>query len=574
MHYELTAKEPRQQFFKISLICTAPDDELVLTFPNWRPGRYQGAYFAKNIRDFKVTDDSGKSLTFKKISLNRWQIPTAEIEKVKVEYSYYSNDWNAGSTYLGDYFWYVNPVNCMIYDEDRMNEACSLSLVDLPKEYKIASSADFDQGKAFFESYHQLVDTPVIASSKLQHQSYESNGITFNVWFNGDIRVEWKRILNDFKLFTDHQIQEFTEFPGEQYHFLIHILPYKGYHGVEHLESTVITLGPTYDIFGKLYKELLGVSSHELYHCWNVKTIRPSGWIPYNYAEDVPSRMGYLAEGVTTYMGDVELLRSKVFDFDQYRQELEARINGHFHNYGRFNYSVSESSYDTWLDGYEIGIPHRKVSIYTEGSLLAFYTDVWIMQQTKHKKGLQEVMRRLFFNFGMKGKGVTEADYKKTIEDVAEADFTEIWENYFYGTGSYERLLADAFDILGLEMSKKPNKNWVKRHLGVLAAEKGKGVQIVRAAPGSRGELCGLIQGDQIVGVNGKKLENDIEQWIEYYQYDEIKLTVSRNNNLIDLTCPHVENDYFSEVTISRVDKPDKNQEVAFGRWSRTTKNM
>lgn len=574
MKYIVSGENAHQQYFKINFKCKTVEETTVLTFPNWRPGRYQAGNFAKNIKGFKVLNGKGKQLKYEKISSNRWEVDTHDADSIEVEYLFYAAELNAGSTFLCKDFWYMNPVNCCIYVEELMQQSCIFQLEKLPQDYQVASSAEFnDKHQAEFDGYHELVDTPFIASASLQHHSFISHGKEVHLWFQGELRVDWEKILGDFQKFTDHQIAEFTEFPGKSFHFLIHILPYSTYHGVEHLESTVITLGPTYDVFGKLYKELLGVSSHELYHCWNVKTIRPKEWMPYNYAQDQPSRMGYLAEGVTTYMGDLELFRSKVFTFDQYKAELEAQINKHLHNYGRFNHSVSESSYDTWLDGYELGAPHRKVSIYTEGCLLAFFTDVWIMKQTQHRKGLQEVMRRLFFNFGMKGIGVSESDYKAAIEAVAEAEFTEIWKDYFYGTASYERLLAEALDFLGLEMVKEPNSNWVKRHLGVLGIEAQGGIQVKRIAPGSRADLAGLIEDDVIIGVNGKKLQKNINEWLEYYQHDEIHLTINRKNNLLYKTCPHLDNDYFSEVKIIKLEQPDKHQETAFGRWSRETKN-
>ena len=96
------------------------------------------------------------------------------------------------------------------------------------------------------------------------------------------------------------------------------ILPYRAYHGVEHQKSTVISLGPSYEVFGKLYKELLGVSSHELYHTWNVKAIRPIEMYPYDFTKENYSKLGYICEGVTTYQGDLFLLKSGVFNEEQY----------------------------------------------------------------------------------------------------------------------------------------------------------------------------------------------------------------------------------------------------------------
>ena len=114
--------------------------------------------------------------------------------------------------------------------------------------------------------------------------------------------------------------------------------------------------------------------------------------------------MGYLAEGVTTYQGDLFLLKAGVFNEEQYLFELSAQVQKHLDNFGRFNYSVRESSFDTWLDGYVPGAPNRKISIYTEGCLLALITDVFIMQNTNAKSNLDDLMKRLYFDFASQGK--------------------------------------------------------------------------------------------------------------------------------------------------------------------------
>ena len=195
-------------------------------------------------------------------------------------------------------------------------------------------------------------------------------------------------------------------------------------------EETMIT--PAKEINKSLYKELLGVCSHELYHTWNVKSIRPLDMFPYDFSCENYSELGYIYEGITTYMGDLFLLKSKVFSIEQYFDELNNQLQRHFDNMGRFNYSVAESSFDTWLDGYVQGAPGRKVSIYVEGCLLAFIADVKILKATAGKYGLDEVMKRLYFNYAIKGKGITENDYRKELEQISGLSFADYFDLTFY----------------------------------------------------------------------------------------------------------------------------------------------
>ena len=226
------------------------------------------------------------------------------------------------------------------------------------------------------ENYEQLVDSPLIASPNLKLASYEVNGIPFYIWIQGDCTPDWSRIIQDFTAFTQEQITLFGDFPVQDYHFLNQLLPYKYYHGVEHSNSTVITLGPAELLMSKsLYKDFVGVSLHELFHTWNIKKIRPQEMMPYDYTQENYFRTGYVAEGLTTYYGDYLLARAGVYTADEYFEELNGVLSKHFNDYGHQHYSVADSSFDLWLDGYKPGVPDRKFPFTTkEPWLLLFWT--------------------------------------------------------------------------------------------------------------------------------------------------------------------------------------------------------
>src|SRR5437762_8327636 len=173
----------------------------------------------------------------------------------------------------------------------------------------------------------------------------------------------------------------------------------------------------------EFYVDFIGVVSHELFHVWNVKTIRPAEMTPYDYTKENYSRLGFVYEGVTTYYGDLFLVRSGVYSISQFFAELNVRIQKHFDNYGRFNLSVADSSFDTWLDGYTPGIPNRKTSIYDEGCLIALMTDLLIRRYTQNKKSLDDVMKTLYFDFAKLHHGYAEHDYTKVVENTGERSF-------------------------------------------------------------------------------------------------------------------------------------------------------
>src|SRR6185295_15338518 len=145
--------------------------------------------------------------------------------------------------------------------------------------------------KLRLKNYDELVDTPFIASPNLLHHSYESNGTIFHIWIQGECKPDFKLLENDFKKFTGKQIEMMGDFPSEDYHFLIQVLPYNFYHGVEHSASTVMAIGPGFEWMNEnIYSELIGLASHELFHTWNVKAIRPLEMQPYDYTRENYSR--------------------------------------------------------------------------------------------------------------------------------------------------------------------------------------------------------------------------------------------------------------------------------------------
>lgn len=568
MHFTFSIENPNQRYIQIRATISAPNETTFVHLPSWRPGRYELGNFAKNVKGFKVLDEKGNALKFQKVDKDTWAVESGEVNELTVAYQYFANELNAGSTFVDEQQLYVNPVNCCVYTEETYNDKVSIEL-NVPEHWDMATSLAKENNCWIAENVEELLDSPFISSCQLQHNTYESNGVLFHVWFNGEIKPDWDRLITDFKKFTDAQIEKFTEFPVKEYHFINQILPVQAYHGVEHQKSTVISLGPSYEVFGDLYKELLGVSSHELYHTWNVKAIRPIDMYPYNFKKENYSKLGFICEGVTTYQGDLFLLKSGVFNEEQYFKELNTQLQRHFDNSGRFNYSVAESSFDTWLDGYVAGAPGRKVSIYTEGCLLAFVTDVMIRKATNNKSGLDDVMKRLYFNFALNGKGVSEDDYQKTIEKVAGESFQDFFDDYINGNKPYESVLVNSLDYLGLELKHKPVKSFAGAKLGFKYISSGKNFIVKSMYPGGPAEIGGLRGEDEITAINGFACNGELSKWLNYFAEDTKTLTVNRGGVMIDVTLPEVNRNFYMSYGVVKTSDPNSHQIRAFEHWSK-----
>lgn len=567
-NYSFHIDNPNLQFIQIKVVFDVKNDVTLVRLPSWRPGRYELGNFAKNVKGFKVFNDQNKRISAVKQTKDSWEIDTKSTKSIRVEYSYYAAELNAGSTYLSEQQLYVNPVNCCVFTDEHALSPASVEL-HIPKNWQIACSMEKKDNVLTASNFDELADSPFMCSAGLQHNEYLSGGTMFHMWFNGEVRPDWDRLIKDFQAFTDKQIEKYSEFPSKEYHFLFQILPFKAYHGVEHCKSTVIALGPSYEIFGALYKELLGVSSHELYHSWNVKAIRPIEMYPYDFTKENYSRLGYICEGITTYMGDLFLLKSKVFSLKQYFEEMNSQLQKHFENHARFNYSVADSSFDTWLDGYVPGVPGRKVSIYTEGCLLAFVTDVMILKATNYKFGLDEVMKRLYFDYALKGKGVSEEDYISELENISGISFRQFFADFVNGTDPYEAILTESFDTLGLQLNHTPVKAYSQGRLGFKATITGNNFIVSALYPGGPADLGGLMLGDEIIGVNGYTCSGELDKWLNYFDDSHKTLTIIRGGKILEKTLPEVNRYFYSEYTVTQIAEPNNQQKKALEAWSK-----
>ena len=446
-------------------------DTLELQLPAWRPGRYELQNFAKNIQRFEVFrtpshkgEGAGGEVTFHKLTKDRWLIDTTDLQQITIKFTYFANIQNAGSSFVDESVMYVNFVNCLPYVEERMDENCVLEMV-MPKDYKIAcglnnstnTNVGWVQNPAYVEhifkpnNYYELVDSPLLASPYLQHQTYKVGEIDFYVWFLGNYTPNWTKLLADFQAFTEKQIQIMGDFPEKDYHFINWILPTSFYHGVEHRNSTMIVLGPDSEGDG-LYNDLLGVSSHELYHAWNICKIRPVEMMPYDFTKENYFPTGFVAEGVTTYYGDLFLVQSGVFTQEQYLKELETVLKRHFEQDGKAFQSLVESSFDLWLDGYSQAIPHRRVSIYQKGAVVSLILDLMIRLRFGHQKSLETIMKTMWERFGKMGVGYSIMDYQRVCEEVYGRSLSQYFKDCIHGNMPLESMVNELLDAFGLQM--------------------------------------------------------------------------------------------------------------------------
>ncbi|QRR02518.1 M61 family metallopeptidase [Dyadobacter sandarakinus] len=459
MHYNITVPDPQSHL--LNLTYTIPDinaEQIEIQLPAWRPGRYEIQNFAKNIQYMEARTTGGRRLPLFKVTKDRWRVVTEGEKQVEIHYRHHAAIQNAGSSYVDDELWYLNFVNFCMYTEGRIDEPYTVKL-HLPGDFEMACGLHkLGLNELAADNFYRLADCPLLASATLQQRGYTVRGVHFHIWMHGKLRPDWKRIERDFRRFSREQIATMEEFPENEYHFINLILPTAFYHGVEHFNSTMIVLGPDDEGEG-LYGDLLGVSSHELFHTWNVIRIRPKELLPYDFTKENYFETCFVAEGCTTYYGDLFLRRAGIFDDDAYIRELQVYMKRHFENSSRAAQSLTESSFDLWLDGYEKGIPDRKVSVYHKGALAAMILDLYLRKVTNHARSLDDVMRILWSRFGKPFIGYSLHDYFNVVEEVAGESLEWYWQECILSSEPLENRLNEMLAFVGLQMSVSDNGN-------------------------------------------------------------------------------------------------------------------
>ncbi|MFC0264095.1 M61 family metallopeptidase [Fontibacter flavus] len=505
MQYLISRDSICSQFIKVTLILKCENREKVsLQLAAWRPGRYELANYAQKIRGFQVLFQE-KPVKWNKTTKDLWYFEAEKPGSYEISYSFYCNQMDAGGCWSDDTQLYLNFSNFIFEILEKKNQEISIQ-IDLPKDYQIATALP-NKGNNHWKAknYQHLMDSPLLASDQLSKYTYEVNGSDFFLWFNGEIFFDVNRLIQDFKRFTTAQIKAFGDFPSEEYHFIFQLLPYRHYHGVEHAHSTVITFGPASRLLNKPdLDELMGVSSHELYHFWNVCRIRPKALTTYDLSKETYLESGLVLEGVTTYMGDLFLLKSGYFSIEDYLKILEKQIQRELDHFGWQNQSIVESSYDLWLDGYKTGIPDKKVNIYNRGALISLCLDLMLLDEGS---SLSIVMKKMWEKFGMTGIGYSLSDFKEIVyqEFKNNSAIDAFFHRIVFGHEDLYPYLKILLNTIGVTIEEKVKEDVLLHDFGIRTHEDG---IIQQIHPESKAYYT-LMLGDKVLKINGADFDKN-----------------------------------------------------------------
>ena len=519
--------------------------------PRWRPGRYilqDYAAAVSNVRGLK----GDTPLQVEKIDNSRWRVHhPSKTGKISIEYDYYANVTDAGSSVYNNEMVYVNPVNCMMYVPQMIDEPVELYATTRDKSLKVASQLQQDpENHQHFlaDSYHDLADSPTIFSENITQFSFEQDGVTYRLNFAGNYGAEpgdEDALIEMLRPTIREQAAVFGGVPAEvkTYDFIYLLVPFFYRHAVEHKNSSMYVLPEGVAASAESFRGLIGISSHEFWHTWNVKRLRPKAMVPYDYATPQHTTLHWLTEGVTDYYAYLTLCRAGVYSQEEFFDYCSRIMTSLENNYAQGIISPAQSSWDSWLATSPYQPSHHRISYYTLGSRLGLLLDLTLRHRTNGTASMDEVFHELYQQHYQQGHGYTEDDVlavmNALIQSAPNSDIggfdpylmDEFYNDYIDGTKAvdYDRILKP----MGLEVQVDTAQSSWADWLGITRLQDvpdGEG-QLVRSLHyKGDGAQNGLAVRDMILTINGKDVNDDTAMGqLQFTQGDTLQLVFMRN---------------------------------------------
>jgi predicted metalloprotease with PDZ domain len=496
--YTVTLTAPAQHLVEVQVTLPAGASTRELQLPVWN-ALYQIRDFAQYINWIRAKDRAGKPLAVRELDKSRWQIDNAEGGAI-VEYQIYVDSPGPFGAQLNPHHAFFNLAQILMYPIDARGAPVRVHFNQLPNGWSIATPLNSFDGYFSAENYDRLVDSPVELGT-FQESDFDESGAHFRVIIDADkADCDMEKVVADLHKITAAAISWMNDRPFDNYMFIYHFPRGPAGGGMEHAYSTAIDLNAE-SIKQSLYP-LAAVTSHEFFHLWNVKRIRPQTLEPVDYTKENYTRALWFSEGVTSTAEEIIQSRAALIDEREFLSTLGGQIGELERRPAHLTQSAEESSLDAWLEGNSYyRRPERSISYYNKGELLGFMLDLAVRDASHGQTSLREVLQWMNANYAKKGKFFDDSNgVRDAAEAVAHADLGSFFTKYVAGT---EEIPWDDFlRPVGLRVEQIPS---TLADEGFIASRNFDGPMTVAAVtPGSEAEHAGLQAGDTIVELQGK----------------------------------------------------------------------
>jgi len=573
IHYQVAMPQPETHLFEVTLhLASYPLSILDLKLPVWTPGSYLVREYAKQLQDFAAFSDV-EPLPWRKISKNHWQVETIGVSKLTVSYRIFANELSVRTNHLDATHGYFNGAALFFRIPDWEKQPIWVSIIPPRPEWQIATAlTPHEQANTFLAGdFDTLVDNPFeIGCHQLYHFEVLGKPHELAIWGQGNLQAE--RMISDINKNIQVEAQIFGGLPYQKYLFILHLFS-QAYGGLEHKNCCSLI----YHRFGfraqDKYDRFIQLLAHEFFHLWNVKRIRPKALEVFDYDQENYTSSLWFSEGTTSYYDLLIPLRAGIYDAQTFLTSLSKEISRYEKTPGRKVQPLSESSFDAWIKLYrqDANSGNSQISYYLKGEMVSLLLDLLIRSKYGNQRSFDDVMVKMWQQFGKDEIGFTPEQLQSVIESVAEMDLTDFFKRYIDDTEDLP--FNEYLQPFGLELVAE---NEEEPYLGVKAcAENGREIiKFVEAS--SPAQIAGIDAGDELLAIDKMKvIANGLsdspsgtlrDRLKDYQPNDTIQITVFHQDELrtysVTLASPRP-----TRYQLKPVDNPTRIQQENLTGW-------
>ncbi|HWJ95501.1 MAG TPA: M61 family metallopeptidase [Telluria sp.] len=561
IQYTIVPRDLAGHLFDVTVTVASPDPEgQVFALPAWIPGSYMIREFARNIVRIRA-ESGGEAVALAKVDKHTWKAAPAD-GPLSVHYEVYAWDLSVRAAHLDQTHGFFNgtSVYLRVVGQEEVPHQVDIQRPGDPaaRTWRVATSLPelgakrYGFGTYIAANYDELIDHPV-EMGDFALATFKAHGIPHDIVVTGRVpNLDMARLQADLKAICEAQIAFFEprtkKAPMDRYVFMTMAVG-DGYGGLEHRASTALICSradlpcigtPRNGEPNEGYLKFLGLCSHEYFHTWNVKRIKPAVFAPYDLQVENYTPLLWLFEGFTSYYDDLMLVRAGIIGEQTYFKLLSKTIGSVLRGSGRTKQSVAESSFDAWSKYYrqDENAANAIISYYTKGSLIALMFDLTIRAKTGGKKTLDDVMLALWQRYGRDfypsvGRGVTEDEVEAIFEEASGVRLRGLFDRYVRGTEDLP--LAKLYTQFGIKLADERKNSKPSLDAGI--GRDALGAKLSNVHEGGPAHQAGLSAGDILIAVDGLRVNGNpcnLDALLSRYRVgDTVTMHVFRRDELM-----------------------------------------
>jgi predicted metalloprotease with PDZ domain len=534
IRYVVRFPAPETHYLEVSAtVPTGGRRDVELMMAVWTPGSYLVREYQRNVE--RVTASAaGRTLSIEKSAKNRWRVTTGGAQAVTVSYRVFAHEMSVRTNWVDANYALINgaPTFMTLADSTVRPHEVVLELPDGWRRSMTGLRAMAGGAHRYVApDFDTLVDSPILAGNAVVYE-FSVDGKPHYLVNEGEGGVfDGARAARDLEALIREQQRFWGALPYDKYVVLNVIGETRG-GGLEHRNSTVLIAARATTRSRNAYAAWLTLASHELFHTWNGKRLRPVELGPFDYESEALTRSLWVVEGITDYYGDLLAHRAGLITRDEFLGNLSATIEELQTTPGRLVQSVELASFDAWIRYYrpDENSPNVSISYYAKGQVLAFLLDARIRHLTNGARSLDDVMRAAYAKYSG-SRGFTPEQFREVAEQIAGASLADFWTTGVRGTQELD--YTEGLSMFGLRFSPRPARNRASFGVGTRNEQ---GRLVVTSVPqNSAGAAAGLLRDDEILAIDESRVRADqLARRLEQYMPGaRVSLLVARRDQLI-----------------------------------------